>query len=236
MREELDRGLAQLGVTHSARQSEELLAYLGMLLETNHRMNLTAIREENTAPRLHLLDSATLLAVSPPPQGSSVMDVGTGGGLPGMVLAILRPDCQVTLCDATRKKVDFLSSVIGELGLRNAQAIQGRAEELARTQQHRDHYDYVTARAVAALDQLAEYCLPLARAGGLFLAMKGRRGAEELERARSAIAALGGASPQLFPSPLAGMECCIIKVKKWRDTPREYPRSGGVIRKHPIGG
>ena len=91
MREELDRGLAQLGVTHSARQLEELLAYLGMLLETNRRMNLTAIREENTALRLHLLDSATLLAVAPPPQGSSVMDVGTGGGLPGMVLAILRP-------------------------------------------------------------------------------------------------------------------------------------------------
>ena len=88
MREELDRGLAQLGVTHSARQSEELLAYLGMLLETNRRMNLTAIREENTALRLHLLDSATLLAVAPPPKGSSVMDVGTGGGLPGMVLAI----------------------------------------------------------------------------------------------------------------------------------------------------
>ena len=137
----------RLGVTHSARQSEELLAYLGMLLETNHRMNLTAIREENTALRLHLLDSATLLAVSPPPQGSSVMDVGTGGGLPGMVLAILRPDCQVTLCDATRKKVDFLSSVIGELGLRNAQAIQGRAEELARTQQHRDCLLY-TSRCV----------------------------------------------------------------------------------------
>ena len=147
MREELDRGLAQLGVTHSARQSEELLAYLGMLLETNRRMNLTAIREENTALRLHLLDSATLLAVAPPPQGSSVMDVGTGGGLPGMVLAILRPDCQVTLCDATRKKVDFLSSVIGELGLRNAQAIQGRAEELARTQRQRGHYEYVSARA-----------------------------------------------------------------------------------------
>jgi 16S rRNA (guanine527-N7)-methyltransferase len=236
MKTELDQGLTQLKIAHSPEQVEGLLAYLSLLLEANRRMNLTAIREENAALRLHLLDSATLLSVAPPQPGAQILDVGTGGGLPGMVLAILRPDCQVTLCDATRKKVDFLSAAVGELKLDNVRVIQGRAEELARTPQHRDHYDYVTARAVAALDQLAEYCLPLVKAGGFFLAMKGRRGPEELEAALPAYHALGAAAPLLLPSPLEGTECCIIKAKKWRDTPREYPRSGGVIRKHPIRG
>ena len=175
-------------ISMTAEQLNLMDKHRQMVLETNKVMNLTAITDPQEFAVKHIIDSLSLLPYIPA-GGRSLADIGTGAGFPGVMLAIMRPDVHVTLIDSLRKRVFFLQEVIGELGLENVQAVHSRAEDMARQGMT---FDICTARAVAAMDKLAKWVLPLVAPGGTFLAMKGPHVADELENAKPAIARLGG--------------------------------------------
>ena len=234
MIELISQGLQAMEIPCTTEQAEQLSAYLYRLLEANEKMNLTAVRTAEQAVTLHLLDSATLLRLKFSARtGSRWIDLGTGGGLPGMVLAILRPDVEMTLCDATRKKTDFLRDTARDVGLQNVKVCQGRMEELGRNPAYRERYDLATARAVAALPILLEYCLPFVRPGGVFVSYKGQKAQEEMEQSRAACTALGGKALVAEPG-LPQTDHVLICVEKASSTPKQYPRREAILRKKPL--
>lgn len=229
--------LARLGLDVSEEALHSLAAYLGLLLDTNTRMNLTAVKDPDTAWRRLITDSLTLLpGLESLEEGARVIDVGTGGGLPGMPLAIARPDLSFTLLDATGKKVDFLQSCIETLGLTNVQAIQSRAELLGQDPVYRQRYHLATVRAVGKVAEIAEYCLPLIKTGGQMLAMKAGAAEEELGVAGDALAVLGAGDIAVIDAYPEGFdsELVIISIIKDHATPREYPREPGTPKKTPL--
>ena len=167
-------------------------------------------------------------------RGRTVIDVGTGAGFPGMVLAILEPSAQFTLLDSLGKRVDFLREVCDELGLKNVACVHARAEEFAAG--HRERFDIATSRAVAQLNVLSELTLPLVKVGGLFAAMKSTSTDEEIAAARSAIAQLGGqlASCTDYPVPETDVIHRIVRIEKVRPTPKQFPRAFARIKKAPL--
>ena len=231
MEQYLQSGLAAMGLP--ADGIPALCRYGELLLETNKVMNLTAITEPRDVAALHFLDSAALLTLESF-SGKSVVDVGTGAGFPGVVTKIYKPEIELTLMEPTGKRVDFLKYVCAELGLTGVEFAKERAEEAAR-KIWREQFDLASARAVAALPVLAEYCLPLVKVGGCFLAMKGASGAEELAAARPAIRKLGGeyAETRTFHLP-GGDARTLILCKKISQTSTVYPRNGGKIAKSPL--
>lgn len=219
------------GVPLKEDQAQLLDRYAELLVETNEKINLTAITDPEGIENKHFIDS--LLLAAQPEISGRLVDVGTGAGFPGVVAKIYRPQLALTLLEPTGKRLDFLRQVCAELGL-EAEFVKERAEEAAR-KEWRETFDVATARAVARLNKLAEYCLPLVRVGGFFLAMKAESAQEELEEARGAIRRLGGEIAQLrrFQLP-GGDERGIIVIKKISQTPTAYPRNGGKIAKSPL--
>lgn len=214
-------------------QFHQFSTYLEELVETNAHMNLTAITEPEEIWAKHFLDSAVLLKQLDLPLGASCIDVGTGAGFPGMVLALLRPDLQVTLLDSLQKRVGFLERIAEKLGLANVRCIHARAEDAARDADYREQFDLATARAVAAMPTLTEYCLPFVKIGGQFAAMKGP--SETPEAAEKAVALLGGEMAGALAYALENVgERQIILVKKISQTPTKYPRKGVRIRSNPL--
>ncbi len=234
IREQL-RGMAKAyGVKLTERQAEQFQIYMEMLVEWNEKINLTSITDPDQVVEKHFLDSLTLLEACPPKEGARVADVGTGAGFPGLALKIARPDIALTLLDGVNKKLTFLGEVCQALGL-EAERVHKRAEEAGRDRSMRENFDLVTGRAVAALNVLSEYCLPLVKMKGYFAAMKGPGAAAELAEAQRALEILGGGAIQCKQTelPTAG-ERNIIVVRKLGFTPKEYPRHGGTICKHPL--
>ncbi|MBI4857727.1 MAG: 16S rRNA (guanine(527)-N(7))-methyltransferase RsmG [Acetobacterium woodii] len=214
------------------KQAEKLIDYMDRLLEKNKHINLTRITDEDEFIKLHLLDSLTLLKLIRNPK-ARILDVGTGGGFPGIPLAILLPDAQITLMDSTKKKLSVVQSIAQELGIDNVSILHGRAEELGQDLKYRERYELVTSRAVANLTLLSEYCLPLVKVGGQFLSMKGRDYQEELEAARKPIAVLGGKIVDIEKGLLLQSDYVhvIINVEKTKSTPNQFPRINGKIKK-----
>lgn len=212
---------------------QQFSTYLEELVETNAHMNLTAITEPEEIWAKHFLDSAVLLKKVSLPLGASCIDVGTGAGFPGMVLAILRPDLQVTLLDSLQKRIGFLEHTAELLGLGNVRCVHARAEDAAQNPVYREQFDLATARAVAALPVLSEYCLPFVKIGGRFAAMKGP--SEAAETAETAIAVLGGRviSEEEYALAQAG-ERRLIVIEKAEITPAKYPRRSDKIKKKPL--
>jgi 16S rRNA (guanine527-N7)-methyltransferase len=229
--------LAQNGF--SAHASEETAAKFHQLttrmLEVNEYMNLTAIKEPRAVILRHYADSLT---VEPHlPQNASVCDVGCGAGFPSLPLAICRPDLKILSLDSTAKRIRYVQESAELLGCRNVTAVAMRAEEGGKGK-YREQFDVCTARAVAALPLLAELCLPYVRIGGSFLAMKGRRGEEELSQAQNAIKRLGGECHALHRIALQGgteeETRYLIEIRKVRATPAEFPRPWAKILKKPL--
>jgi len=187
--EEYARGI---GVSLGEEQAEAMRSYWRAVLETNRHTNLTRITDDKEATLKHFIDSLTVLSTGVFHRGARVADVGSGAGFPGVPLKIARPDLQVTFIDATLKRVRFLKSVIDFMGWRDAEAVHGRAEEVGRRAAWSGAFDVVVARAVAKLATLGNWCLPLVRPGGHFVAMKGPDVERELKEARSSMAAAGG--------------------------------------------
>ena len=220
----------QLGET----EIERFRTYTVELLRWNERVNLTRITEPREVVIRHFLDSlACVQAFEAPP--ASLIDVGAGAGFPGVPLKIAWPHIPVTLCESTGKKTAFLDHLAGALGLEGVAVVTARAEELGRNPAHRERYDAVLARAVAALNVLSEYCLPLCRVGGRFVAPKGADGASEAAQARRAIGQLGGRLDTVLPVRLPDVEeRTLVVVHKVRPTPAELPRPVGVPAKRPL--
>ena len=215
-------------------QYRRLDTYAEMLVEYNERVNLTAITAPHEMLVKHFEDCAHVCAHIP--QGASVVDVGTGAGFPGLIVAMLRDDVRVTLMDSIAKKLDFVCAVADELGL-ECEMVNVRAEVAGRDAEFRESFDVATARAVAELNTLAEFCLPLVKVGGRFVAMKGSDAVGELERGRFAIGLLGGGEATAEQFELSdGSKRAVVVCEKVAQTPEKYPRAAAQIKKKPLVG
>ncbi len=223
-----------IGVKVNAEQAAKFQKYLELLLEWNEKINLTAITDPSQVVEKHFVDSLTLLSHSKIKEGAKVVDVGTGAGFPGIPLKIMRPDVELTLLDSLNKRLNFLGEVCSALEI-EAHRVHKRAEEAGLDKTMRESYDVAVARAVAPMNVLCEYCLPLIKMKGSFIAMKGPGAGEELMQAENALDILGGTDVELISLalPEAG-ERNLILVQKKAFTPKGYPRHGGTIGKHPL--
>ena len=228
MRDILTAGLTALGLDTAA--APQLERYAALLLEKNKVMNLTAITGERDVATLHLLDCAALLAQADM-RGKTVIDVGTGAGFPGMVLAILEPSARFTLLDSLGKRVKWLEETLPGLGI-PAQCVNARAEDYAA--EHRERYDYATSRAVARLNILLELTAPFVKVGGAVLALKGAAAEEELQEAAGAIRKLGLKLEKVLEFPIEVTHHCLVVLRKTAPTPKQYPRRYAKIKQSPL--
>lgn len=225
---------ARANVMFADAQRQALHAYLDQLLDANQRMNLTRIAERAAAEVQHVGDALTVLPFLPK-DAHKLIDVGSGGGVPGIPLAIARPDARVILLESTRKKASFLQDVVTKLNLSNVTVLPERAESVARGTL-REACDVAVARAVGAMDFLVEWCLPLVKKGGKMLAMKGARIVEELPAAQKAIRLLGGGEAIVHPVELPGTEHhVIVEIAKVGKTDSRFPRDPTVAKGKAIG-
>ena len=228
----LEAKCAALGIALTGSMLDALDQYAEILVEYNQKVNLTAITDPEGIEDKHFADS--LLLANLPETAGKLVDVGTGAGFPGVVAKIFKPELQLTLMEPTGKRVEFLKYVCAQLGLSGVEFAKERAEEAAR-KVWREQFDVATARGVAALPMLSEYCLPLVKVGGVFLAMKGPGAAEELAESGAALKKLGGKGGSVAAFHLPGGDVRnIIRIKKISQTPPVYPRNGGKIAKSPL--
>lgn len=226
---------AELPVALSDDAIERMIDYAVELVRTNEAFNLTAITDPRGVALKHLCDSLTAFWVGEWPQGAAVCDVGTGGGLPGMVLGIARPDLTVTFVDSSQKKLGFVERCMGRVGVQG-RALHARAEELGRKPGFREAHPVVVARAVARLPVLLELALPLCAVGGWFVAMKGPGAEEEIEESGRALEVLGGRVEVVKQVRLpndAGVRW-LVGIRKAAPTPPAYPRRPGAPAKKPL--
>ncbi len=233
--------LSQFDIVLSSGQEELLDAYYRMLIETNEKFNLTSITGEQEVLEKHFLDSLSIAKLILPAEWNKsvkkAIDVGTGAGFPGMVLAIAFPETEITLTDSLRKRLTFLEETAGKLGLRNVTTVHARAEDLGHQPGYREQYDLCVSRAVASMPVLCEYCLPFVRVGGLFAAYKGSNIDEEMANAEKAVSLLGGEVKERVSMtlPMTDYERKLIGIRKIRKTPAKYPRKAGTPAKNPLG-
>ena len=227
---------AEAQILLTEKQIAQFAVYNALLVEWNTRMNLTALTAPADVAVKHIIDSLTAYDAPLFDAAETLIDVGTGAGLPGIPLAVYAPHIRVTLMDALQKRVKFLTEVTAAMGLTNTTCIHARAEETARKKEHRAHYDIAVSRAVARLPVLLEYTLPLVRTGGTLLALKGRAYAEEAAEGRGAAARLGGGAITARPVHLPGLDDvrAILSVRKERPTPKMYPRRAGTPEQSPL--
>lgn len=236
MEQLIKTGLAQLNLPpYPADGAEKLAKYGNLLLEQNQVMNLTAITQPFDVATLHMLDCAPLLNYADM-EYARLIDVGTGAGFPGMVLKTLCPTLSLTLLDGLQKRLAWLETVAGELGLENVTTLHARAEEAGQNPQLREQFDLATARAVAELGLLCEMCLPFVKVGGRFLAMKGAQCQEELERAEGAITTLGGQLKGCYDYQIPHTDIIhrVVVVDKVSPCPAKYPRRWAKMQKSPL--
>ena len=230
-----DLAEASLGIAFSPQARERFDKYCKALLETNKVMNLTAITEPEQVYLKHFIDSAAPLTADDL-KNKKIIDVGCGAGFPGLPIKISEPSVSLTLLDSLGKRISFLSSLIGELGLEDVTCIHARAEEEALKPDMREQFDFAVSRAVASLPMLCELCLPFVKVGGSFIAMKAQGYEEELEQAKSAINILGAEVHEIkeYSIPKSDIRHVLITIKKISGTPSNYPRRFAKIQKKPL--
>jgi len=226
--------LLEFGLEPDQKAIERLNLYGNLLLEWNEKINLTAITEPEEVVVKHFYDCLLFLKNVDLPTGASVIDVGTGAGFPGIVLKIARPDIKLTLLDSLNKRINLLNEVLKALNL-EAETMHARAEEGGQNKLLREKFDFATARAVARLNVLSEYCMPFVKVGGHFVALKGPAAKQEAEEAQKAISLLGGEKPKIICENLTEDEQrCFCIIKKISQTPTKYPRNSAKISKQPL--
>ena len=222
------------GMELSDKQIAQFNLYYELLTAKNKVMNLTAITEYNDVVKKHFIDSMMISRVLDMKKINSLCDVGTGAGFPGIPLKIVYPHLHLTLVDSVGKRVNFLSEVVEKLGLEDVEAIHSRTEDLAHNSKYREKYDLVTARAVASMNVLSEYCIPYAKIGGYFAAYKSGNIEEEIENAKNAVKTLGGKIEKTDMFELYEMGRSIVLIRKVNSTPKRYPRKAGTPSKNPL--
>lgn len=238
----LEEGLEGLKLTLSETQKAQLYRYYELLVEKNKVMNLTTITEEAEFVQKHIIDSLAIVhageAVTDILSAGDidVIDVGTGAGLPGMVLKICYPNIRLTLFDSLKKRLKFLDEVIAALALSGIETLHGRAEDIGQDQKYRESFDIVTSRAVANLSTLSEYCLPLLKPYGLFIPYKSGDIDEELNAAKRPIKILGGelCAAEKYELPKSDIARSLLIIEKIKHTPSEFPRKAGTPAKSPL--
>lgn len=227
---------ASIGVELSDLQVDQFVKYYKILIEWNSFMNLTGITEYEEVVLKHFVDSLALCKSMNVTKISSLIDIGTGAGFPGIPLKIAYPHLKVTLLDSLKKRIKFLNEVVMQLGLEEVETIHGRAEDFAKPSMKRESYDVCVSRAVANLASLSEYCLPYVKVGGYFVPYKSGKVDEELEESKKAVFLLGGKIEEevKFNLPDSDISRSLIKIKKVSATPKKYPRKSGLVTKEPI--
>lgn len=228
------REFGQAGIELTTAQGQAFETYFSMLCDWNQRMNLTAITALDEVIEKHFIDSLLLWQHGSTLGIHTLADVGSGAGFPGVPIKIMAPEISLTVIESAGKRISFLEA-LGEALSLDMTLVKCRAEDAGRQQDYRAKFDLVTARAVAPLGLLSEYCLPLVRRGGYFAAMKGPSAGEELQQAKTAIEKLGGSCVKTEVHQLPGGACRkLLWIEKCRETPEQYPRNGGVIKKKPL--
>lgn len=229
---ELKEKLKLINIKLEDKQIEEFYNYMNLLLEWNERINLTAITEPIEVILKHFVDSATIIKYIE--DNKKIVDVGTGAGFPGIPLNIINSKASYTLVDSLNKRINFLNEVINSLQLNNINTIHSRIEDFGRN--NKERFDIATSRAVASLNILLEYLLPLVKIGGICICMKGSNVKEEIENASKALEILGGKIEKVekIILPDSDIERNIVIVKKVKSAPSKYPRKAGIPTKDPI--
>ncbi|WP_379155963.1 16S rRNA (guanine(527)-N(7))-methyltransferase RsmG [Paenibacillus sp. sgz5001063] len=228
--------LQEQGITLTPKQLEQFELYFKELVSWNEKMNLTGITERDQVYMKHFYDSLSLSFFMNMEDVHKLADIGSGAGFPGIPLKICFPHLRLTIVDSLSKRISFLQHISDTLELQNVQLIHGRAEDIARQFIHRDAYDLVTARAVARLSLLNEFCLPFTRKDGLFAAMKGNDPTEELAEAKRSFKELRAelSKVESFSLPVEESSRHIVFIRKTGATPTKYPRKAGMPAKAPL--
>jgi 16S rRNA (guanine527-N7)-methyltransferase len=235
-RDILKKGLEDLGITASDKVLNDFNIYREILVDWNQKMNLTGIEDEKEVYIKHFLDSVSSVTDNYIKDGVSIIDVGTGAGFPGLPLRICLENIKLTLLDSLNKRINFLQEVSNSLELDNIEFIHGRAEDFGKLEEYREQYDIATARAVAGLPILMEFCVPFIKVGGHFVCLKGPNANLELEESKAAMEALGIEFVDKIDVelPETDLNHNILVFKKVKSTPDKYPRKAGKPSKTPI--
>lgn len=235
-RDILKKGLEDLGITASDKVLNNFNIYREILVDWNQKMNLTGIEDEKEVYIKHFLDSVSSVKDNYIKDGVSIIDVGTGAGFPGLPLRICLENIKLTLLDSLNKRINFLQEVSNSLELDNIEFIHGRAEDFGKLEEYREQYDIATARAVAGLPILMEFCVPFIKVGGHFVCLKGPNANLELEESKAAMEALGIEFIDKIDVelPETDLNHNILVFKKVKSTPDKYPRKAGKPSKTPI--
>ena len=231
-----DQELETLGIRLTDVQKRQFDRYYELLIEWNRVMNLTGITEYDEVNLKHFTDSLTIVRIKNMENVSTLIDVGTGAGFPGIPIKIAFPHIKVTLLDSLNKRIKFLDQVVEELDLEDVVTLHGRAEDYAKKEEYREQFDLCASRAVANLSTLSEYCLPFIKKGGCFVSYKSADSDEEIQQSEKALDILGGKIEKVdkFVLPGSDMGRALVMIEKVKNTPRKYPRKAGLPSKEPL--
>ena len=232
-----DNLISELSGRYGDDKTDKLVRYMQRILEINENINLTAVREEDEFLEKHIVDSLACNDYEEFQRSKLVVDMGTGGGFPGIPLAVTNPDKKFILADSLNKRLKVINQVAEELGISNIELIHMRAEDMGHNIKYREKVDVCVSRAVASLDILSEWCLPLVKKGGYFIPYKGESAEDEIAYADAAIKVLGGnvekiENPSQDKNAISGHR--LIFIRKYNSTPKRFPRKPGIAKKSPV--
>ena len=234
--EALKKALGLMGGPSDEVTVNKYQQYMEGVLDWNEKVNLTNITDAEEFVIKHFIDSIICIDYPEFEEAGKIIDVGTGGGFPGVPLAIAAPDKEFILMDSLNKRLKIIDELCGQIGIGNVTTVHARAEELAKNKAHREQYDLCVSRAVANMATLAEYCLPFIKVGGCLMAYKGPDAEREVEEARKALYLLGGHVEEIREGNLKefGIDHKVVIIKKVKNTPSKFPRKAGTPAKEPL--
>jgi 16S rRNA (guanine527-N7)-methyltransferase len=224
------------GLEFNEKKYGSFMRYKDLIKEWNQKINITAIKEDEEIVKKHFIDSIKVFKFKELKHAKNVIDIGTGGGFPGIPMKIMKPEMNIVLLDSLNKRIKFLNEVIKDLKLEKIKAIHGRAEDFAQETQYREKFDIAVSRAVANLTVLSEFCIPYVKVGGYFVAMKGPAAEEEIKCSKNAIRMLGGRIEHIEKVQIedSDLNHNLVIIKKITETHKKYPRKAGMVTKDPL--